>query len=223
MAQRRGVLPPSSLGDVLKFVVEFDTHSFDELLTAVSGPKSFSIDDHRVESLSNKVSQTKPNVAYLLAALAFLYEQVEDAEGIDDRDVRIGSVIADLDLYEDDEKGREALQTRLRHLLVHNDGHDRFKKAKRLQDGFIASALSFNSFVDLRPNYDQQKRRIDGFVLIIQFNILTDSMKNHEKSFTFQLSKSSFSEMKKAMDEAQNMINALENSHFTSEIQLEFD
>ena len=77
MAAYSSIIPPNSLGELVRPIVEMSDAEFVALNTAVSGPRSFSLKKEDVERLRNQLpASAAKNLTFLLTGLSFLYSHL---------------------------------------------------------------------------------------------------------------------------------------------------
>jgi hypothetical protein len=77
--------------------------------------------------------------------------------------------------------------------------------------GVLESATSFGSFVDLRPNYAQDRNSIEEFLPVIVFRVSTEADDGNERSYAFQMTPASLMELKSVIDDTFHKLSSLTN------------
>lgn len=211
MAVNASILPPSSLYDALTPLAEMSDSEFGLLRGAIVGEKSFSLGQEEVQSLSATLRLSEVSLSFLVGAIAFLYEQIEKSPFANtDRTGTISSIIQEIteDIEPNllDQEKISNLNARVQVLLAHSDSHDKFNKFKRLSEGFLPTAQSFSTFLDLRPVMNKQRTEIDGYLPIIQLNISTNSQKESDRSFTIQMTLRNLDKLKTCIEDVEKKI-----------------
>jgi hypothetical protein len=218
MVAYSSILPPHSLGELIRPIVEMSEAEFSDLNAAVSGPRSFSIKKEEIDTLRNKLPPAAAkNLTFLITSLSFLYSHLvrQTEAGMTYAD----AVSATVDEIQKDsswgkigEKDREIAIERFS-VLFRPQSHQHLRKIQRLQSGFLPNALGFASFVDLRPDFGDSTETIQlqGYVPLVQFRVTTDSNVADEKTFVFQLNEESLSDLKKAVERAQQKLSNLQD------------
>src|SRR5438876_11724707 len=90
MAAYTPILPPASVGlsDVLRPIRDLSASGFGALLTAVSGPRSFSLTKQELDHLHKQLSIEVTKLTFLLAALSYVHTHIS-------RDIDAGIDYAD--------------------------------------------------------------------------------------------------------------------------------
>src|SRR5438105_2304506 len=76
MAPYSAILPPKSLGDALRPLLQLSDADFGAVVQAVSGARSFSITKEELESLRGKIPLHAANITFLVASLNFIYSHL---------------------------------------------------------------------------------------------------------------------------------------------------
>lgn len=214
MAAYSSILPPSSLGEVLRPLESLSDKDFEVILNAVAGPRSFSLTKEEIENLRN---QTPPdagrNLTFFVSALSFVYSHVAR---LTESKMPYADAIKDIvdEIAKDAEwTDKDKVVGRLEKLL-NPKIHEPLHKAQRLQTGFLPNAVGFSTMVDLRPDFGiGSELQLSAYVPVIQFRINTDSIVPAERRIVFQITESNLAELKKAIDRAEEKIRMLrENS-----------
>lgn len=218
-----GTVLPSSLDEILASVAEFDDKQFVELVQATSGPEGLSADKERCEKLASEIGVPPAAVGYLLSALNFVYSALPAATEHGSPDsVGLNNILNGIDFNIDSDR-LDKIRSRIRTLLIDNTNISRYKKLVRLRDGFIRSAISFSSFVDLRPNFDEEKTVISSVIPIVQFRVRTNSSVDAEENIVFQMDRKAVRRLKEAVDYVSRKLDAIDASDFLINKIDEFD
>jgi hypothetical protein len=213
MAPYTTIIPPASLGEALQPLSELSDSEFNEFISAVSGPRSYSLPKEDLDVLRKRIPSEAANLTYILGALSFLYAHVSRSvdAGIP-FDEAIRATTDALEKQAEWGSKKDAVRERLARLLRQTEAHQRFRKIQRLQSGFIPNALGFSSFVDLRPDFgDGDELTLRGYVPIVQFRISTDSASLDAKRFVFQMNEEALSDLKKAIKRAEDKLSILKD------------
>lgn len=213
MSKPLPILSPPSLAGAIRQLVELDNDQYKKLRDLVEGAQSFALDRSVVEDLAGSFSLTFEQVSYLLAGLSFLYERLEDLTESPEgkREVAVKSVIEELNIDVDADDQRNELVNRLLELLKHNDAHDRFKKIRRLESGFLPRALDFQSFVDLRPLFSKDRSQLEGCVRIVQLNFTLDAQVPPSESITIQFTPDDLRKLKQCLEDVEKKLEAAQS------------
>jgi hypothetical protein len=208
MATYIPVIPPASLGQALRPLCDLSDDEFSALMGAVSGPRSFSLPKEDLDLLRSKIPALAANVRFLLAALSFLNSHIARVleSGMLFSDA-IRAAVDDLDKDADWQESKDKVRSRLALLLQPTERHKRFEKVQKLQSGFIPNALSFATFIDLRPDFgDGEELSLHGYLPVIQFRINTDSPGPEGKRLICQMSEDALIELKKVIERAESKL-----------------
>jgi hypothetical protein len=180
---------------------------------------SFSLPEEELERLQGQILTAGANLPYLLSALNFLYSNILGFESARVPFLEVINAIMDeLDKEVNWGEKKESVRDRLAMLLEKRDVHERFRKVQRLQSGFIPNALSFSTFVDLRPDFGEGME-IKGYLPMIQFRISTDAPSREDKRVVLQMTEDALADLREALDRAEKKLHALKNQS-TLSIQL---
>src|SRR5437899_2967777 len=128
MASYTSILPPRSLGDALRSVADLSEAEFAALLSAVSGPRSFSLTNDQIAALQAQTPSCAGNLAFLLAALSYVSSHVARlSEAGMQIPEAIDSIVGELD--REAQWGENKAQAKARFAaLLNNESHQRFRK-----------------------------------------------------------------------------------------------
>jgi len=209
MVAYSSILPPNSLGELIRPIADISASEFETLNSAVTGSRSFSLKKDEIERLRNQLPQAAAkNLTFLLTALSFIFSHISR---LTEAGMPYGEAINDTvdELNGDANWGEKKAQVIERFtILFRPEIHQRLRKIQRLQTGFLPNALGFGSFVDVRPDFGDtpEVTRVQGYLPIVQFRITTDSSVPDEKTFVFQLDESMLSDLKKTIERAESKI-----------------
>lgn len=157
-------------------------------------------------SCRGRTAQTSLNFVY--SALPTAAEQ-----GSPDS-VGLNNILSGIDFDIDDPTLLEKIKSRIGTLLADNTNISRYKKLVRLREGFIRSAVSFASFVDLRPNFNEEKTGILSVIPIVQFRVRTNSDVDLDQNIVFQMDRKAVRRLKEAVDYVTRKLDAIDASDF---------
>ncbi len=203
-------LPP--LPDALGQIAKFDPDQFAALLDAVSTEEGFGRGRERCERLSQTLGLDDPVTVFgVLASLSFLYEGPGQRPS-DDQEYfeSLREFLKSSELWSNLGKDPEAAFDRLIRLLQRNSSVDTSRKIQWLKTGILPNAISFASFVDLRPNFSEDRESIDSVVPVVVFSIETDE-DGEESSHVFQLSEAGIKKFEDALQDVSKKLSALRN------------
>lgn len=202
------ILPPRSLAQIVSWISELDDASFSALVGVLDRPEGFDLDENTLGEFSRQSGLSEEKVGILLSALSFLYDRIEKTNvdlRVDSREIR--ALLVDLALA--DQESAESLTKRLPLVLARRESHAIYKKLRRLEAGFLPNAIGFSSFVDIRPVINSERTKVDGYTLVIQLNIETDSTKDLESDYTIQLTPKSLEKLKTTLTDVQRKLDAV--------------
>lgn len=214
MAAYSSILPPNSLGELLRSAIDMSVPEFEVLNSAVTGSRSFSLRKDEIERLRKQLPPAAANnLTFLLTALSFLYSHVarQLEAGMTYTDA-ISATVDELDKQANwGAKRKDAIERFS--ILFRPQTHQRLRKIQRLQSGFLPNALGFASFVDLRPDFGDKPDalQLQGYVPLVQFRITTDSTIAEDKTLVFQLNEESLSDLRKAVERAEEKLSTLKD------------
>jgi hypothetical protein len=216
MVAYSSILPPNSLGELIRPIVEMSAGNFDVLSAAVSGPRSFSLKKDEIEKLRSQLPPSAAkNLTFLLTSLSFLYSHI--ARQVDAGMPYVDAITATVEELQEDTGWGEKIEAKRKSAverfskLFRPDIHQRLRKIQRLQTGFLPNALGFASFVDLRPDFGDAPDviQLHGYVPLVQFRVTTDSSVAEEKTIVFQLNEETLADLKKAVERAEGKLSTL--------------
>lgn len=210
---RHGFLPisPKGLDEVLLDLSKLPNTSFSILLTEVRGPEGFNRDSTRCSHLAQAIDLSSAADAFLLlSASEFFYTSVNK---IKDTDEEIPDIIDDaLGQFEELEEHPEEIdriKERLLALVQSNPAVERQEKLERLQSGLLPNGVGFTSFVDLRPDFADDRSEINRIIPVILFRVSTDSDEASKSSYVFQLTEEALGKLKTAVEDAERKVQAV--------------
>ncbi|MFA6033022.1 MAG: hypothetical protein WC889_09000 [Myxococcota bacterium] len=185
MPEMRFVLPLATLPQAFSLIESLKDDQFDALVRLIASPRSFSPPEADISGLANELEITAKDVEALLGALHFLYERLSELPLVDgSRDAAITELAREI---KDDISPTSPLPSRLSKLLLRSEAHDHFKKIFRLERGFLPSAISFESLVDMRPDFNDDLSEIRGYIPVISYNVRTNSSNPQLRSLTINI------------------------------------
>jgi len=149
-------------------------------------------------------------VGHIIQFCGYLYGQIHSR---DVAAIEIPFVITNvLDTYADFENNdqRQEVIRRLCSVLARRQWADSFRKAQRLRLGFLRSAVSFSSLVDLRPDFSDDKKSVVRLIPVAQVKISTDDDSQDFKDIVIQLDERSLARLKEAVNEMEQKFSTLQ-------------
>lgn len=215
MSKLPSLFPTISFEEAVSEVASLSPEAYQIFKRAIYSESAFDDNLERMASLSKEMGVAPEDVAMILQATAILYERVQALpSGVEAAPVLLRFV----DEFDEEVEvnAKHTLVERLSELTLRNEAAELNKKIHRLQSGFLDSAKSFSTFVDLRPDFNEKRDTIRGFIPMIQFKIATNSDNPHFQELIFQVDEFGLSRMKEALDDAQAKLAALKAEGITS-------
>jgi hypothetical protein len=205
------ITPPGTLEAAIAPIAELSDAEFHSLARATSLSRSFSLNSKGLKDLKSQITSLSNNLPFVLGALSFLYSQIDAlGDGTDSFESIVSKLVDELEFDNIGADKKASLQKRLEILLQKNPAYAKFRKIRRLQDGFVPNATSFRTMVDLRPDFGEgDEIAFQGLLKIIQFRVMTDSTNPEFKELIFQLTEESLEDLNKAVKRAQDKLEAL--------------
>jgi hypothetical protein len=205
------VYPPIPQG--LDVLARLNDEQYKTLREAVSGPLAFDRSLSRVQQLTQQLQPglNVRDVWSLIISLRFLYDHSRDWQE-DGREV--ADALWDfldftgLNQKLGDSKSAPAYQ-RLLELISPNRSFEERKKLRWLRTGILPNAVSFSSFVDVRPNFSTDRGPIDQFLPIVIFRVNADT--ESDDSAVFQLTPEAVADLRKAVDDIEKKLSVLKS------------
>jgi hypothetical protein len=205
----------TSFEDTISDIALLPGDVFNEFRNEIRGARAFDNSDERIAQLAEKLRTSNNEAEALLEAAAILYEHVQALpEGSSTKDV-IGQFIDQFDEVPAPQQ-RETLIARLVELTSQNEAAEINKKIRRLQAGFLDTAHSFATFVDLRPDFTKERDQVRAFVPMIQFKVSTDSENPHNQELVFQLDEQGLARLKEEIKGVERKLATLSEQRTTT-------
>lgn len=217
MTKKPPKISPTLVEELFSKLAELVNDEFNFLKSEVAGESAFDRTTDRLETIAEKVSFDTDELRDLLTALSYIYRRLRDAETeqSETRSVVLEFLRGFKDPKWTDEQ-REKIAARLAELLAPNENAEAYDKSQRLKKGFLDNAVSFATFVDLRPDFNKDKSVIKQFVPVVQLKVFTDSEKPGQKSLVFQLDKAALAKLKKELDDLDKKLETVRSGAFAS-------
>lgn len=210
-------LPP--LPASLRYLSELSDDKFSILKNELIGKDGLDKSSERVNVLAKILEESEVlKVESLLASLAFLYRRTREWADEDESTSEILRKFLEIsDLWSILGEAAEKNLDRLASLLASQPLIDRESKLAWLRSGILDNAVGFSSFLDLRPDFNKERTKIQSFVPIIIFNVQVESDTGEDKSYTFQISEIGLNHFKKSVDDAFKKLDALRSDTIISD------
>ena len=198
------------LPEALKAIVKLNEDQFELLRGAVSGPAGYDQSLQRCEELARTLNSDLElsDVWKILSSLRFLYYRAREWASRDMMEaLREFFVIADLEesLGDDPKRG----YNRLKELLSRNPALERKRKLRWLQIGILPTATTFASFVDIRPNFTDDRSVVEDLVPVVIFRVDTDTDINADRAHVFQLTIDGLAKLRVAVEDIEKKLASL--------------
>jgi len=202
---------------MLQMVVELSDHDLATIDEEIRGQDCFEFGADRCSRIERATDLSAIDVEHLLLFLNFLYSETSRKASDDQgRNDLLEHLVASE--WTGDEDLAPKLIERLLRLTAPNSQADFRLKAERLQTGFLPNAMSFSSFLDLRPIIDETRSKIEGFLTVVQFKIVAGNG-DDETTTVIQLNEQSLESLAEAIKDAQaKMMLARSDEYFSSRI-----
>jgi len=204
---RSAVFPPSSFDELFGEIAILSDEQFDTLATAIQ-TDGFNIEKPRVEQLAETMDIAPESVAYLLSTASFVYSRFSKLPA-DRVTPAVEALVRNLVNVHLEESQRSRLAARIARLAQPSPNLELVRKIQRLQKGFLPNLQSVSSFVDIRPNFDEEGRMIQGLIPVTQVRITTDSDESSKAWFVFQVDEEGLKALQKAIERAERKLAAL--------------
>lgn len=207
------------LADVLLELANLDEDAYNSLLKDVRGEEAFSRSRPRCEALARSIGAEGPiDAFYLLTAINIVYSNVQDLMDDDDDEIinLVEIVMSGLGGMKGHDEQFETLRDRLVELVAPHPVVDDLRKLNRLKTDLIQNGVGFTSFVDLRPDFAEDRSHIKRLVPVVLFRVSTDSEEDSERSFVFQLTEEALGTLKEAVVDAETKLEAVRYSESLS-------
>lgn len=200
-----------------------DQDSFSFLLKEVKGESAFQISDERCSSLKGHLGFTDNSVVKgFLLTLEFFYDRVRDFGGATEEPTKALEFFLErtgIDkLLGKDEESRKFGFDRLLEIVEKNPFVENQHKRKWLRTGLLDNAISFASFIDLRPNFNEERSLVQEYIPIVIFNIELEPPLGEDKSFVFQLSENALGKLKEALNDVEKKLATLRKDEKLSDV-----
>jgi hypothetical protein len=174
MSQLPSLFPSISFEEAVSEVASLPQEAYENFKKAIFSELAFDDNPERIAGLAKQLSVTPEDAAMILQATAILYERVQALPNTAESASAISRFVDEFD-EELQAETKRSLVERLTELTVRNESAELNRKINRLQSGFLDTATNFSTFVDLRPDFNEQRDQIRGFLPMIQFKIATNS------------------------------------------------
>ena len=202
-------VPP--LPQALEILGTLDADKISFLRDETRSKEAFGRDAERCRTLQKRLTLPKmSDVSGLLSSLDFLYQRLTEwtQDGEDRREV-LEAFLESTDLRSNLGENPDQSFPYLFELLEENPAVERTRKLARLRTGILDNAVTFSSFVDIRPNYTDDRLSIDDLVPVIVFEIGIERHSDTDTTCVFQLTENGLHEFKNCIADTINKIKSV--------------
>jgi hypothetical protein len=203
-----GSFPFPPFGQALELIARLNEKQFATLKDAVTGPEAFDTTLVRCRRLAQQAGLESSEVLNTLSSLRFIYDQVREWEE-SHADEGLTEFLELTGLLRRIPQAQEGAVKRLSELLVRNSFIEKRRKLRWLKTGILDTAVSFSSFVDLRPNITADRNRIDELVPTVIFRVVVDAEYGPDRSFVFQITRDGVAKLKAAVDDIEKKLSII--------------
>jgi hypothetical protein len=215
MTKTPPLFPGVSFEDAVIEIAALPEQVFEGFKAAIRSPRAFDDEADRVSQLARELNISTNDVFMLLQATSILYERVQALPDDASKSIAIGDFIDEFD--EDVELDvKTKLASRIIELTSANDNVELNKKIKRLRAGFLDTAYSFSTFVDLRPDFTANRDAVRGFVPMIQIKISTNADNPNNQSLLFQVDEAGLLKLKEEIEAAETKLSTLSKQNLAA-------
>lgn len=198
-----------SLQATIEHLGSLSEQQFENLLKAID-EEGFDRSISRCNKLARQLnSALSPREAFsLLRVVEGLYDDLREWRSVGDPLIEILEFAGVTD-----GQGKETIQTgfrRLQELIVVKPNVETLNKVSWLETGIIDTVVDISSFVDLRPNFSDDRSRIEDLLPIVIFRVLTASDARTHNSFVFQLTRDDITKIRTVLIDTEKKLDALE-------------
>lgn len=197
----------------LRDLSELDEAKFNALHSEISSAKGFQRDPQRCRELADKLQYEDASQAMLLlGSLGILYRRYKDwgAQG-KNADENLKSYLQTTSLWRSLRTEPEKFFSRLSQLLERNLFFEKAEKLEWLRTGILEQAVRFASFVDLRPDFSEDRSEISRLIPVVIFQIIAISDTGDEKAYVVQLSENGVRQLEKATRDIVKKLNVVKS------------
>jgi hypothetical protein len=199
---------PSSL---LKELADFPSNEFDRVLDEVRKADDLRLPKAVLERLRTELGSNGRTAAVLLAFTSNVFDHLCDSSEFGIEKKEFLEVFQEILRGEfDDEHQAQLVFNRLEQLLQPWRSALRRRKKEWLETGILPTAIDFASFVDLRPDFSDDRMTIDALVPIAIVEIVTQSSPDERKSIQFQLGAKALADLKALVADIEKKLKAAE-------------
>jgi hypothetical protein len=198
-----------ALPTALRVISGLSEAAFKALQRATRDPEAFQTLPNRIRELSVQLTGgDEDTTADVLRSLQYLYDLVHEQGDSDPRSsvptvhARLRAFLHTTGLYNLLGDKSDLALSRLLELLQRNEAIEATKKRYRLQTSILDNAASFASFLDLRPNFSEDRTQVTEFVPIVIFQVVVEDDAGSTNSYSFQMTELGLAKLKDAVEDA---------------------
>jgi hypothetical protein len=194
-------VPPNSIDAILVSLTEMSPAGYAKFRAAVTGLEAFDDAQDRVDKLSVEVGLPKKNVHGLLNVLNQIYKIAHGNDNDTDQAVaEVGDLVLSLEHVKRGTELNKKIIERIQPLLVKNASVEQAAKIAKIKRGYTRNAVSFDTLVELRPEFDSERAVLLSLIPAIQFQIRTDATSVSDRDIVFQLDAEALSDLAEVID-----------------------
>jgi|SRR5215510_2766619 len=207
-------IPPLSPDSLLISLGQLSDDQFRLLLAEVRGPEGFRAESkERRERLGAQLSLPPTRVGDLLSVLWQIYRYINPRSGKDagKRENSVIELIGGLEYLPAIANAELllAVTRRLQAITERAPTVESRRKINRLREGLLQNAVSFSSMVDLRPDFSDDRLRIESLVPMIQIRITTDASSKSKRHYVFQLNAERLADLESMLADVRKKLDCL--------------
>ena len=203
--------PP--LPKALQRISELEDAQYEALLAETGGPNGFSVAEPRVTAVAESLESDESDVLNLLQSLDFLYDRCREWEtGDEGFGAPLRSFLRATRLWGALGPDAESVFDRLTKLLQPNPTLEHIRKLRWLRTGILETAVEFASFVDLRPDFSEDRSEVRGLVPVVLVRVRTESDLERDRSHSFQLTIDGVRKLRRTVEDIDRKLDAIGRS-----------
>lgn len=196
--------PP--LGTAVEQLASLGDREYLELKDEIRGPSGLDRDLPRLERIRHLLGDRVEihEVFSLLASLEFFYDRVrewrEEGDGASPS-AQLATMLRVSGVLTKAGEREEAVLARINEIVAPNAVLERERKLHWLRTGMLPTAISFASFVDLRPAFNHDRTEVTEFVPSVLFQVTTETQYGDESSVVIQLTEQGLTKLQVVLED----------------------
>jgi hypothetical protein len=203
-----------ALPQSLEHLARLSKEQFDILREAVAEPEGFEAGFARCKKIARSLGDVTAHDVYdILGSLWYLQDRLFE---LDDEGGEVDSATVIRELFEFlglekavGEGPDDGLYIRVGELIADGPGVAARDEVHRLKTAILDTVVDFDSFVDLRPRFSENSKKVEEFIPIVIFRIGVECDFGPEKSYIFQLTKDGIAALRTVLDNIDNQLAVL--------------